>query len=532
VAKPTQELTATGVVKVFPGVRALDGVSFSLHRGEVHALLGENGAGKSTLMNVLAGVLQPDAGQLSLGGEEITGLTPHRARALGIGFIRQDPNVIDQLSVAENITLGSERHRAGVLSARADRERVTAHLRRLGIRLDPAAQVGRLSPAQRQLVAIAKVLLHEPRVLILDEPTAILTADERDLLFGLLRRLVADGTSVIYISHRLEEVFEIAHRATVLRDGRLVGTVGIGDQGVDRDLLVRMMVGRDLTAAFPQRQRGDDRRDSDAGAGGSDTGAGGTGDRASGASGTGAREGGLVVRGLLAEIQPDNPDLVVAPGEILGIAGLVGSGRTELLRAIFGADPERRLSLTVAGRPVSPASPTEAVAAGIALVPEDRRGQALIQALTIQENIALATPGAVASAGWISARRDAGVARRFMRALRVKAPGPDQVVRNLSGGNQQKVAIAKWLVRDARVLLLDEPTNGIDVGARAEIYRLLVDLADEGRVIVVVSSELPELLGLSDRIIVMRAGRVAAYVERAEARQEQLLEAALGKEVA
>jgi ribose transport system ATP-binding protein len=487
------ELEAREVVKTFSGVRALRGVSFRLERGQVHALIGENGAGKSTLMNVLAGVLPPDSGALYHRGRRLGHLSPHRAQQLGIGFVRQDPALVADLTVADNITLGAESHRAGVL--RSDRRRVGEHLRRLGITLDPGLPVGRLGPAQRQLVSVAKVLLADPEVLILDEPTAPLTSQEKDLLFGLVRDFTGRGRSVIYISHRLEEIFEIADRATVLRDGEVVATVRIGEAGVDRDHLVRMMVGRELTAMFPERSRSPE--------------------------GTG---GGLVVHDVLAAAAPD---LVVGAGEILGVAGLVGSGRSRLLQSIFGANPARRLTLTLDGRRLRPRSPAAAVEAGIALVPEDRRGQGLVPPLTIGENIPLAAPRAVARGGWIDRRRDLGVARRLLAELNIKALGPQQVVAHLSGGNQQKVVLAKWLLRDSKVILLDEPTNGIDVGARAEIYRQISRLADAGKVVVLVSSEMPELLGLADRIAVMSHGEITALFDRRDATQERILDAAL-----
>ncbi len=494
-------IRATGIVKTFPGVRALRGVDLEVLPGEVHALVGENGAGKSTLMNVLSGVLKPDEGVITLGGRDHASLDPAQAQSLGVGFVHQEPAALTDLSVMENMTLGSESRRLRMFETGDQDARALEELRRVGLEIGPDMPVGRLSIAQRHLLDVAKTLHHEPRVLIMDEPTATLTPTDAERLFGIVRDHVAGGGSVIYISHRLEEIFAIADRVTVLRDGAVVGTLGLADSGIDQDGLIAMMVGRRIEALFPDREP---------------------------PAGTGAVTS-LVVRGLLADVRPEDPDLEVRPGEILGIAGLIGSGRTELVEALFGVNPALDLQVEIDGRPVALDSPGAAAAAGIALVPEDRRGQGLVGVMTVGENLTLTVPDRIASRGWISRRRQRELARDLVERLEIRTFGPGQVVGTLSGGNQQKVVIAKWMARDSRVFIFDEPTKGVDVGARSEIYRQIVDLADRGRIVIVVSSELIEILGLSDRVLVMRQGAPAALLETARTDEEEIMRAAFGR---
>jgi ABC-type sugar transport system ATPase subunit len=497
-------LAARGVSKSFPGVRALEDVDLDVHHHEVHALLGENGAGKSTLMNVLAGALRPDVGDVTIEGETLAQHDALSAHKAGIGFVRQEPNVLDDLTVMENMTLGSEHRRLGLLERRDEELRALECLERVHLRVSPDLPAARLQLAQRQLLAIAKTLFQRPRVLIMDEPTATLTFAEADRLFEIIGEEVGAGRSVIYISHRLEEIFRIADRATVLRNGRRIGTVGIRDGEATEDDLIRMMIGRDLGEAFPSREPARPK--------------------------PGAHR--LVMRGLLADIRPEQPDLVVHGGEVLGLAGLVGSGRTELVEALFGAAREPELDAELDGRPIARTSPAAAADAGVALVPEDRRHQGFVGEMSIEDNLTLAVPRRISRFGVIRSNRSRALSRDFLQRLAIKAYGPDQAVATLSGGNQQKVVIAKWMARDSTVFIFDEPTKGVDVGARGEIYREIAALSASGKVVLVVSSEMPEILGLSDQILVMHQGAPAALLSRAHADAEQILRAAFGRKEA
>jgi ribose transport system ATP-binding protein len=497
-------LDARGVTKTFPGVRALDEVDFDVRSHEVHALLGENGAGKSTLMNVLAGALRPDAGTISIGDERFDRIDAARAHEIGIGFIRQEPNVLDDLTVMENMTLGSEQRRLGLLEDRGDEARARACLERVDLRVRPTTLAIDLPLAQRQLLAIAKTLFQQPQLLIMDEPTATLSFGEAERLFQIIAEEVDAGRSIVYISHRLEEIFRIADRATVLRNGRRIGTVDIRGGETTQDDLIRMMIGRDLGEAFPERTPVTPARD-------------------------GHR---LVLRGLMTDVRPSEPDLTLHGGEVLGIAGLVGSGRTELVEALFGAAHETELEAELDGRPVARSGPAAAADAGIALVPEDRRHQGFVGAMSIEDNITLAIPRRISSFGVIRRSGARTVTRDLMDRLAVRAYGPEQAVETLSGGNQQKVVIAKWMAHDSTVFIFDEPTKGVDVGARGEIYREIAALSAAGKVVIVVSSEMPEVLGLSDQILVMHQGAPSALLSRAEADAETVLRAAFGQKEA
>jgi rhamnose transport system ATP-binding protein len=490
-------LHAHNIHKHFAGVQALRGVSFDLRPGEVHALVGENGAGKSTLINVITGAVAADEGTLEINGRPVEHNDPVRSRGLGIATIHQQPALFPDLTVAENIALGLEpggwwrRIRWGWR-----RRRARELLERLGAAIEADAVAGSLSMPEQQLVEIARALGAEARVLIMDEPTASLSEREAARLFQVVRDLRGHSVGVVYISHRLDELFALADRVTVLRDGALVATRPMRE--VDRAELIRLMVGRQLTAIFPKRRvpLGDVVLELD-----------GLGCAAAGVAGVTLR---------------------VRAGEILGLAGLVGSGRTELARVLFGLTPADAGTIRLRGKPVAIDSPARAVANGIAYVPEDRRRYGVILDMAVAPNASLAILGRIATLGWLDFARERSVAGAFVRRLAIKTASLDAPVRELSGGNQQKVALARWLATEPAVLILDEPTQGVDVGAKAEIHELMVELAEQGLAVVMISSELPEVLGMSDRIAVMHAGRVAGVLERAEATQERVLALALG----
>jgi rhamnose transport system ATP-binding protein len=497
----TTLLRLAGIRKAFAGVQALRGVSFDLEAGEVHALVGENGAGKSTLIKVIAGAHAPDEGSLEVQGRPVEDNDPVRARALGIAAIYQQPALFPDLTVAENIALGLEPGGAWRRIRWAGRrERARRLLGRIGARIDPEAEVRGLAMPEQQLVEIARALGADARILIMDEPTASLSDQEVQELFRVIRELKAQGVGIIYISHRLEELPQVADRVTALRDGSLVGTRRMAE--VTRAELIRMMVGRELSAVFPKRAVA-------------------PGEVVLEVRGLGCRASG--VRGI---------DLAVRAGEILGLAGLVGAGRTELARVIFGLTPADAGQVFLRGSPARISSPARAVALGVAYVPEDRRHHGVVLDMSVAANTTLATLRAVSTLGILDSGRERRVAADFVRRLDVKAASIDDPVGNLSGGNQQKVALARWLAADPSVLILDEPTQGVDVGAKAEIHRLMGDLAARGMAILMISSELPEVLGMSDRIVVMHGGTVAGTLERAEATQEAILELALGHQLA
>jgi len=488
------------VSKAFGGVQALKEVSLDIAAGEVHALVGENGAGKSTLIKILSGTYAPDSGEVLVGNLRLRPGDVADSEAAGIAVVHQEPTSFPHLSAEDNIFVGREPRRlAGLALDRPRMRRETmALMERLGERINPRAPVGDLPYAQRQMVAIARALARQCRLLIMDEPTASLSAREEEVLFRIIRGLRDSGLSVLYVSHRLEEVFELSDRVTVLRDGRLVQTRPTAQ--VTRDGLIRMMVGRELAdyaggAWQPPR----------------------TGDVL------------LEVRGLGRRGEFEGVSFSVRAGEIVGLAGLVGAGRSEVARAIFGIDRPDAGTVTVAGRPLAPGSPAEAIRRGVALVPEDRQRFGIILPMTVAANLTLAAMGQLARWIFRSPRREGDVAGQLMKQLSVRAEGPDVAAETLSGGNQQKVVIGKWLAVRPRVLLLDEPTAGVDVGAKAEVHRLIRRLAAGGCAAVLISSELPEVLSMSDRILVMRAGAVVGELAHAEATQEKVLAMALGE---
>jgi rhamnose transport system ATP-binding protein len=490
-------LKLSGISKSFAGVHALKGVSFELRAGEVHALVGENGAGKSTLIKIITGAHQPDEGTLEVNGRLVEENSPLLSRSLGIAAIYQQPALFPDLTVAENIALGLERRGAWRIVRWGERRRRARELLgRVGATLDPDTVVSRLTMPEQQLVEIARALGADARVLIMDEPTASLSEREVGRLLRVVRDLRGHGAGIIYISHRLEELSQVADRVTVLRDGCLVGTWPMAEVGPAE--LIRLMVGREITAVFPKVAVT-------------------PGEVVLELRGVGCRASG--VRGV---------SLSVRAGEILGLAGLVGAGRTELARVLFGLTPADAGEICLRGRPVVVGSPARAVELGIAYVPEDRRRYGVILEMAVAPNTGLAILKKISALGWLDFARERDLAASFVRRLGVKVASLDAPVGDLSGGNQQKVAVARWLATDPAVLILDEPTQGIDVGAKAEIHRLMSELAGRGLAILMISSELPEILGMSDRIAVMHAGQVVGLLDRAEATQEKVLALALG----
>lgn len=483
------------ISKAYPGVRVLDGVSLTVRPGEVQALMGENGAGKSTLMKILAGAVPADAGQVLLDGQPVEIDTPQQAMARGIGIIYQELNLAPHLSIAENIFLGREpRLFPGWIDGVKMRREARALMENLGMRLDVRTLVGQLSVAQRQMVEIAKATSRQVRVLAMDEPSATLTAHELQNLWRLIRHLQTQGIGIIYISHRMDEVFQIADSVTVLRDGKMVGTSPVGQ--VSRDDVLRLMVGRDLDETYPKLDAAPGRKM-------------------------------LEVRGLCRVGVLEDISLTVHAGEVVALAGLVGSGRTEIARCLFGADRYSSGEILLDGAAFVPRTPHHAIAAGIGFVTEDRKEQGVILSRPIRENISLASLGKVARLGFVRRAAEAAEARASSERLRVWTPSVEQLVGNLSGGNQQKVILGKWLETPLKLLILDEPTRGIDVGAKREIYGIINELTAQGVAILMISSELPEVLGMADRIVVVRDGRIAGELPRAEATQEKVGQLAL-----
>jgi len=498
---PRAVLQAVGLSKRFGVVQALDAVDLTVRAGEVHALVGENGAGKSTLINILAGVLRPDAGRIVLSGRELKLRTAYEAAQAGIAAVFQELSLVGTLSVAENVLANRQPvNRLNLIRTAELRRRTRQALQVLDVDLDldPDALVERLSIAERQLVEIVKAVSASPRVLLLDEPTSSLTRRETEALFGLIRRLRGQGVAIVYISHHLPEVLELADRVTVLRDGRHVATRPAAD--IAENDLIRLMVGRELRDIYGRRgltERGGVPR--------------------------------LRVRGLSKRGAFEAVDLEVGAGQILGLAGLVGAGRTELGRALFGAEPAVSGSIAVDGQRVWPRTPTAAMRAGIAYVSEDRKEQGLYLRHTVRDNLVAPRLDRFSSRwGWMRDGVIDAYARRARERFGVVTPDVHQPVERLSGGNQQKVLLAAWISIEPRVLVADEPTRGVDVGARTEIYGHLRDLAANGAAVLLISSDLQEILGMSDRIVVMRAGRIAACFDRGQATEQAIITAALG----
>jgi len=496
-------LRLAGVRKAYPGVVALAGFDMSVGAGEVIGLVGENGAGKSTLMKILGGVIKPDAGRIEIDGVALDGLTVTQSMKAGIAFVHQELNLFDNLDVAANVFIGREPRIGGLLNLvdeRRMRSAVTPFLKRLGANFSADTPLGRLSLAQQQLVEIAKALSLEARLVILDEPTSSLPLAETDRLLDVIAALRDEGVSVIFISHRLGEIERVADRVVVLRDGQLVGELARSE--VSHDRMVRLMIGRDLKVADASARAG----------------------RGSVA---------LSARAIRTAAYPHRAvDFDLHAGEILGLAGLVGSGRTELARSLFGIDERFGGTVSLDGRPLRLRTSSDALAAGVFLVPEDRKGAGILLDLPIVENITLPNLGAYAVGGFVSKSRERRQAEASRSELGIKAPTVETRTGSLSGGNQQKVVLAKWLAMRPRVLIFDEPTRGIDVGAKAEIYRLMRDLADSGVAVLMISSDMEEVIGVSDRIAVMHEGAISGILERADFTEHNILLLAVGRSIA
>jgi ribose transport system ATP-binding protein len=497
----TPLLAAEGISKSFPGVRALEDVRLHVEHGEVLALIGENGAGKSTLMKILGGIYTPDAGTIRIDSSPVALAGVKDAERHGIALIHQELNLAEHLDVAANIFLGREPTWLWPLSIISPRiypaaQRITE---RLGLKVSPRTRVADLTVGQQQLVEIARALSLKSRLLILDEPTSSLTATETELLFQVLRQLKAEGISMIYISHRLPEVNQIADRVTVLRDGKNAGELGRAE--ISHDNMVRLMVGRELQQFYQRQHPGE----------------------------TSRRTAVLEVRDLRWQANQAPISFKVFPGEIVGMAGLIGSGRTELAETIFGVRPRLSGQVFVDGDPVAIRRPAQAIEAGIFLIPEDRRLHGLILSDSIKHNISLPSLDKVSFLGLIRGQREFELAESMAERLRVRAPGVEKVVGLLSGGNQQKVVLAKWLTRVARSIIFDEPTRGIDVGAKREIYALMDQLARTGLGLLMISSDLEEVLGISDRVLVMHEGRLAGALTRSELSEVAIMNLATGK---
>ena len=497
----TAVLEACGLCKAFPGVRALDGVDLVCRAGRVHALVGENGAGKSTLVRILTGNMAPDGGEVKVDGKPARFTDPRQALACGITAVFQELTVLPAMSVLDNVMLGQERSRRGRLDRAEQREVARAALTRVGLgELDVDAPAETLTLANQQLVEIARALVRDTRVVILDEPTAVLAGEKLQAIFDAVRALTDHGVAVVYISHRMEEIGALADDVSVLRDGRLVSTGPAGEYDVAR--LVREMVGRDVDTVFPEPDAP-------------------------------AHETALRVRGLIPAGREDGAglDLEVRKGEIVAVAGMLGSGRSRLLRSLAGVDRRAAGEVLVGDRPVGP-SVRDAVRAGLVFVPEERKTEGLVLPLAVRANTTLADLAAIAPRGWLSPGRERAEFEQERKRLSIRASSPDQGTWQLSGGNQQKVVLAKWLRTRPKVLLLDEPTRGIDVGAKTEIYGLMRTLARDGLAVVFASSDLPEVTGLAHRVLVCRDGQVVGQLEGDEIDEEQVMHLALGTSAA
>ena len=488
-------LEMTGICKSFSGVRALNGASIVCSYGEVHALLGENGAGKSTLMKILSAAYQPDQGEIKYKGTTLTHQDPIAIRNAGIGIIYQEFNLVPELTVAENIFLGRELAWGGFIDKKSMNREAAVIFEKLGVSIDVNIQAKRLSVAEQQMVEIAKALSFNADLIVMDEPTATLTTHEIEFLFKTIRRLKSEGKTFIYISHRLEEIFAICDRVTVLKDGGLVGSRTVSE--IDKDGLINMMVGRTLSDYYPPRD---------------------------GEKGQKVLEVlGLTRRGAFQDVSFD-----AYSGEILGFFGLIGAGRTEVVRAIFGAERAESGKVSINGKPIVINNPVDAIAHEIGFATEDRKSQGLILGLSVKKNISLPILGNLIKFGFLQLKKEIKLANSLVQQLHIAIRNLDVAVGFLSGGNQQKVVLAKWLARDCNILILDEPTRGIDVGAKAEIYLLMRALAKQGKTIIMISSELLEVIGVSDRILIMNQGSIVAEMPAIDATEEKIMQYAIG----
>lgn len=491
--KPVLELK--DVVKEYPGVLALDHMNLEVYPGEVHALMGENGAGKSTLIKAISGAIKANAGSILFDGNSYDSMTPALSKRLGIGVIYQEFNLVPELSVAENVFLGQKLTKGFVINRKLMNEKAKELMDEFGIEVDVTEEVKNLTVAYQQLVEIAKTISSDVKVLVMDEPSAPLTNREIDALFGIVRRLKEKGIAILYISHRMEEIFALSDRVTVMRDGKYVGTKMISD--ITQSELIKMMVGRSLEEQFPAVEKE-------------------------------IGEVALEVQDLCTEELLRNVGFQVHRGEILGLAGLVGAGRTETARAIFGADPRSSGRIIIHGVEKNITCPHAAISEGIAYIPEDRKRHGALLEMSIRENISFIAIKDISKFGFVDRKKDADMSDKYISELAVKTPTKEQLTKNLSGGNQQKVVLAKSLAGHSDIIIFDEPTRGIDVGAKKEIYMLMNELAAKGMAIIMISSEMPELLGMADRILVMHEGEITGELKREEATQERILELASG----
>jgi ABC-type sugar transport system ATPase subunit len=471
-------------------VKALDKVSVSIQRGTVHALVGENGAGKSTLIKVLAGIYHPEEGEVFLDGVKVDLRTPYESQQKGISVVHQELKMSETLSVAENVFLGNLMYKGRIVDWKGMRQRASEMLRELGVPMDVTVAVERLSVAQKQMVEICKAINRNCKVLIMDEPSATLTEKEQSLMFNTIRKLKENGVTIIYISHRMEEVFDLSDHVSVLRDGAHIATLPVAN--VTRDELVSMMVGRAVAHDYPRSAK------------------------ALGEVVLEAR--GIKRKGVLNDIS-----FQLRRGEVLGVAGLVGAGRTELARAVLGIDRIDAGEILLHGKPVKIDSFRKAIGLGLSLVPEDRKSQGLVQIATVSRNICMVNMDAVSHGFVMDASRERQVSQEYVEKMDISTPNVETEAQYLSGGNQQKVVIAKWLLEDSEIVILDEPTRGIDVGAKSEIHRLIVDLAEKGKSILMISSELPEIVGMSDRVMVIHEGNLVGEFKRGEATPEKIM---------
>ena len=491
-------LEMKGIGKTFPGVKALEGVNLTIREGQVHALLGENGAGKSTLIKILSGAYSKDEGEIFFEGQPVEIKAPHDAQALGISTIYQEFNLAPHLTIAENIFLGHLPKKGGLVDWATVRTRSKEILDGLGVTLSVDTPISALAVAEQQLVEIAKALNRKTRILIMDEPSAVLGEQDLEKLFEVVRTLQASGIGIVYISHRLKEIFELADEVTVLKDGRYVDTKLVSE--VTMDDLVKLMIGRDLQDVYPKRiaQPG---------------------------------EVLLEVNNVSRSKLVHDVSFKLHAGEIVGFAGITGSGRTEVVRTIFGADPYSG-EMKISGQPYKPRSPQDAIHHGVALVTEDRKRQGLLLKLSVTSNTTITGLKQLCRFGLIRLRAEVDLVKEMIKQLSIKTPSPNFLVVNMSGGNQQKVILARWLTVGTRIFIMDEPTRGIDVGSKSEIYQIMADLTAKGVGIIMISSELPEILGMSDRIMVMRQGTIVKELSRAEASEEAIMHYAVGTEAA
>ncbi len=491
--KPILELK--DITKEYPGVLALDKMNLTVFPGEIHALMGENGAGKSTLIKIVSGAIKPNGGIIRFQGEDYQSMTPAMSKRLGIGVVYQEFNLVPELSVAENIFLGQKLSSGININRKLMNKKAKDLMDSFGINIDVTKEVKNLTVAYQQLVEITKTISSDVKVLIMDEPSAPLTNREIEAMFGIVQKLKKQGVAIIYISHRMEEIFKLADRVTVMRDGKYIATKSINE--IDQQGLIKLMVGRSLDEQFPEVEKN-------------------IGDIA------------LDVQGLSTAEMLKNISFCVRKGEILGIAGLVGAGRTETARAIYGADAKLSGIIKVDGKEVNIRSTRDAINCGIALIPEDRKKHGALLQMSIRENISFITLKEISKFGIVDLKKDKELSEKYITQLSIKTPSMDQLTKNLSGGNQQKVVLAKALASKSNIVIFDEPTRGIDVGAKKEIYVLMNELAKNGMAIIMISSEMPELLGMSDRILVMHEGELMGELSKEEATQEKILTLASG----